>query len=199
MNGLDALKIGRERKPNIPFIFVSGTIGEERAIESLRSGATDYVVKDRPASFVSKVKRALTEQDERSQRRALEEQYRQAQKLEAIGRLTGGVAHDFNNLLTVINGYTELVLGQMGQIHPMKADLEEVLAAGRRASGLTRQLLAFSRKQVTEPTLLDLNALVNNLQKMLGRLLGEDIQLAVHQEPALYRVVADSGQASRSS
>jgi len=193
MNGLDALKIVRELKPNIPFIFVSGTIGEERAIESLRSGATDYVVKDRPASFVSKVKRALAEQEERAQRRVLEEQYRQAQKLEAIGRLTGGVAHDFNNMLTVINGFTELVLARMGQTHPMKGDLEEVLAAGRRASGLTRQLLAFSRKQVTQPTLLDLNALVNNLQKMLGRLLGEDIHLAIHQEPALYRVVADAG------
>ena len=125
--------------------------------------------------------------------RKVEEQFRQAQKMEAMGRLAGGVAHDFNNLLTVINGYSELLMMRMPADEPMRADLNEVLAAGRRASGLTRQLLAFSRKQVVEPKYLDLNVVVAGTEKMLQRLIGADVELCMVAGPDLWNVHADPG------
>jgi PAS domain S-box-containing protein len=127
-------------------------------------------------------------------RRALEEQFRQAQKMEAIGRLAGGVAHDFNNLLTVILGYSELVLADLPLDDSHKADIGEIQKAGTRAAGLTRQLLAFSRKQIIEPTLLDLNVVVADMRAMLGRLIGEDVTVAVKLASAPVPVKADRGQ-----
>ena len=97
--------------------------------------------------------------------------------MEAVGRLAGGVAHDFNNSLGVILGYTELLMRQAGEAQ--RGKLEQILKATQRASGLTRQLLAFSRKQIVDPKVLDLNALLSDLEKMLGRLIGEDIDLAI--------------------
>jgi PAS domain S-box-containing protein len=129
-----------------------------------------------------------------TQRRSLEEQFRQAQKLEAVGRLAGGVAHDFNNLLTAINGYSELALRQVDTGSPLRSPLEEVQRAGQRAADLTRQLLAFSRRQVLQPKVLDLNALIAGTEKMLRRLIGEDVELAVAASPRLGRVFADPGQ-----
>lgn len=127
-------------------------------------------------------------------RRQLEEQFRQAQKMEAVGRLAGGVAHDFNNLLTVINGYGQIVADGLPQEHPSRELLDEIMKAGDRAAGLTRQLLAFSRQSVLEPRVLDPNALVRGLDKMLRRLLGEDVDLATRLAPGLGRVKADPGQ-----
>ncbi len=114
-----------------------------------------------------------------TERRALEEQYQQAQKMEAIGRLAGGVAHDFNNLLTAILGYCELLLSDLATDDAHYADIAEIQKAGLRAAGLTRQLLAFSRKQIIEPTLLDLNLVVTEMQAMLGRLIGEDVKIVL--------------------
>lgn len=124
----------------------------------------------------------------------LEGQLRQAQKLESIGRLAGGVAHDFNNLLTVIQMYSDLMHTQMDKSDPLLPKLEQIRYATRRATDLTRQLLAFSRKQILTPTVLDLNELIRNLQKMLARLIGEDILLSTMLEPELWSVTADSGQ-----
>ncbi|MBN1407892.1 MAG: response regulator [Calditrichaceae bacterium] len=129
-----------------------------------------------------------------SDRRELEEQFRQTQKMEAIGRLAGGVAHDFNNLLTVINGYSELILRNMKGDDPIYRQLVEIDKAGQRAASLTRQLLAFSRKQVLQPVVLDIKNIMTNLDKMLHRLLSENIELTTLFDPELGYIKADPGQ-----
>jgi PAS domain S-box-containing protein len=127
--------------------------------------------------------------------RRTEAQLQQSQKMEAVGRLAGGVAHDFNNMLTVIRGYSELVLSRLGQSDPLRKELEEVKKAADRASGLTGQLLAFSRRQFIAPKVLDLNSIINNMEGMLRRLLGEDIiELCTVLEPECGQVKADPGQ-----
>jgi two-component system cell cycle sensor histidine kinase/response regulator CckA len=129
-----------------------------------------------------------------SEQKLLEAQFLQAQKMEAVGRLAGGVAHDFNNLLTMIMGYVEFVLDALPQESPAHDDLAQIKRAGERGASLVRQLLAFSRKQVLEPRVLDLNATIGNMQKMLQRLLGEDVELVVELEPSLGKVKADPVQ-----
>jgi len=124
----------------------------------------------------------------------MEGQLRQGQKMEAVGRLAGGIAHDFNNLLTVIIGYSELVLLQLDAETPVRRDLEEIHHAGTSAAALTRQLLAFSRKQVLEPQTLDLNVVASRMNDLLRRLIGEDIELAMRLATPLDRVWADPGQ-----
>ena len=129
-----------------------------------------------------------------TQQRSLENQFRQAQRLEAVGRLAGGVAHDFNNVLTAITGYSELLLDEFEPGDRKRQDVEEIRAAAQRAAGLTRQLLAFSRKQVLQTRVLDLNAVIRTLEKMLQRLIGEDVKLEVSLSSALGAVRADPGQ-----
>jgi two-component system, cell cycle sensor histidine kinase and response regulator CckA len=129
-----------------------------------------------------------------SDRVRLQQQFVQAQKMEAIGRLAGGIAHDFNNLLTAILGYSELLLDRVRHDASLAADVEEVKKAGERASRLTKQLLAFSRQQVLEPQVVDLNAIVTEMQKLLVRVIGEDVRLDVITEPGLLRVTVDPGQ-----
>jgi CheY-like chemotaxis protein/two-component sensor histidine kinase len=114
--------------------------------------------------------------------------------MDAIGKLAGGIAHDFNNLLTVINGYCELLIGGLSSGNGSREPLEEIHRAGERAAALTRQLLAFSRKAVLAPVVLDLNELLKNLQKMLSRLIGEDIELKVVLNPLVWKVKVDPGQ-----
>ena len=129
-----------------------------------------------------------------TQRKSLEEQFRQAQKMEAVGRLSGGVAHDFNNLLGVIIGYGEIVQEGTPVESPLRNCVDEMLKAGHRAAGLTKQLLAFSRQQVMDPRVLDLNSVVKDMEKMLKRLIGEDIQLKTSLDPDLVRIKADQSQ-----
>ncbi|MBI1951562.1 MAG: response regulator [Acidobacteria bacterium] len=325
-DGLSALRMVRERTPELPFIIVSGTLGEEAAIEALRSGATDYVLKDRLSRLGPAVRRAIEEAAERRKRRQVEEalhhdrqflralleslevgiiacdasgtlthfnraarefhglqdqdlpplqevirgslfradgktimkqedlpllralrgervrnaevtivlreappravlvggrpvldargrmlgavvaihditerkqlegQLRQAQKMEAVGRLAGGIAHDFNNLLNVITGYGELLSDHFPAGDPMIARVDQIRKAAQRAASLTRQLLAFSRKQVIEPRVIDLNVLLADLDKMLRRVIGEDIELTTVQGEDLGRIKADPGQ-----
>jgi two-component system, cell cycle sensor histidine kinase and response regulator CckA len=129
-----------------------------------------------------------------SGRKLLEDQFRQAQKMEAVGRLAGGIAHDFNNLLTVITGFSELLENLVEADDQARPLVEEIGKAGKRAAALTRQLLAFSRKQVLQPKIIDLNALVRDLAKMLPRLLGEDIELNLSLLDSGARIRADPGQ-----
>ncbi|MFI5182593.1 MAG: PAS domain S-box protein [Thermoanaerobaculia bacterium] len=129
-----------------------------------------------------------------TERQQLEAQLRQAQKMEAVGRLAGGVAHDFNNLLTVIQGYGEVLQSSLARGDPNSAPVEEILKAAERAASLTRQLLAFSRKQVLLPRVVSLNDVVRNVDKMLRRLIGEDVELVISLGTALGSVKADPGQ-----
>jgi len=325
-DGFTALKIARQRSPRIPFIIVSGTLGEETAIDSLQAGATDYVLKHRLERLAPAARRALNEAEERlrrnqaeealqneqqflraildrveagivacdsagvvtlfnraarsmhglseksgmpdrwpqdndlyqpdgktllkhdesplqralqgeavrnaelliipksgpsrtvltsgqpivdaqgrkrgavialqdiTERKLLESQLRQAQKMEAIGLLAGGVAHDFNNLLNVILGYSEMVLTDLPTDNPHRPRIEQVRKAGERAASLTRQLLAFSRKQVLQPRVLDLNTLLVEMEKMLRRLIAEDIEFTIRAQPGALRIKADPGQ-----
>ena len=126
--------------------------------------------------------------------RRTEEQLLQAQKMEAVGRLAGGVAHDFNNLLTAILGYSELVLQDLGDDHPSAVDLKEIRAAGQSAESLTRQLLAFSRRQILQPQTLDLNKVLTRVDALLQRIIGEDVELTMKLTAPLGRVSADPGQ-----
>ncbi|MEK6617095.1 MAG: PAS domain S-box protein, partial [Nitrospirota bacterium] len=126
--------------------------------------------------------------------RLTEEQLLQAQKMEAVGKLAGGIAHDFNNLLTIITGYSQLIIKGLSQRDPLRSEIEEIKKAGERAASLTQQLLAFSRRQVLMPKVLDLNAIVATMEGMLQRLLGEDIHLVTALDPALGPVKADPGQ-----
>lgn len=127
-------------------------------------------------------------------RRVLEDQFRQAQKMEAVGRLAGGIAHDFNNLLMVISGYTEVLLDQLIPSHPLHSKAEAIRQASDRASALTRQLLAFSRKQHLELKVIDVNAIVTNMERLLRPLIGEDVELTTSLEPAVGCTRADAGQ-----
>jgi PAS domain S-box-containing protein len=129
-----------------------------------------------------------------TEQRMLEEQLRQSQKMEAVGRLAGGLAHDFNNLLTVIKGYSRMVLDDPRREERVRANVEHIDSAAERAASLTRHLLAFSRKQVLQPKVIDLNLLIENLDKMLRRLIGEDILVVTATADALGSVKADPGQ-----
>ena len=134
------------------------------------------------------IARDITEQ------KRLEEQFRQSQKMEAVGRLAGGIAHDFNNLLTVILGYTEIATASLSDDDPVSPMLLEIRKAGERAELLTRRLLAFSRKQILQPGILDLNALLVDTRTMLCRLIGEDVDVVLNLGPELWRIKADKGQ-----
>jgi PAS domain S-box-containing protein len=129
-----------------------------------------------------------------TEQKLAEERIANVQRLESVGRLAGGVAHDFNNLLTVINGYSELVLGKLNEMDPLRAHLEEIAKAGNRAAGLTAQLLAFSRKQVLEPRVLDLNRVIGEMATMLRRLVGEDITVHLELKAQVGPVLADRSQ-----
>jgi PAS domain S-box-containing protein len=319
-NGIEALKEVRARRPDLAFVFFTATLGEERAVEALKAGATDFVVKGGRHRLVPALVRALREAESRAARlqaedalrqreasfrvlfennphpmwvfdreslrflevngaavdhygysrdeflamriddlqsaedrnpressqvriadtkgivhsgplrhrakdgslihvmivahdldftgrpgrlvvahdvteqKKLEAQLHQSQKMEAVGQLAGGVAHDFNNLLNVITGYGDLLLRQLGPTHAGIARLQHIRRAAERGAGLTRQLLAFSRRQVLEPKVLDLNAALSDTQAMLSRLIGEHIQVVMSLDPATGPVRADPGQ-----
>ncbi|OQW66057.1 MAG: hypothetical protein BVN29_06110 [Nitrospira sp. ST-bin5] len=200
-DGITALSLAQQLRPDIPFIFVSGTLGEELAIDAMHRGATDYILKQRLGRLVPSLQRAIRELQQRQERARVEEalrqsekQLRQAQKMEAVGRLAGGLAHDFNNLLTVIMGHAQVLLNEMETEHPFRAKVEEMQKAGDRAATLIRQLLTFSRKQPSTPKVLSVNPLITNFETMMRRLIGEDLELTLALAPQDLRISADPAQ-----
>ena len=188
-----------DRPPVLAIVEKATTSGADFSFESraiLRDGAIRWLSgagSFQPGADGRPVRGVGISQDI-TERRTLESQNQQLQKMEAVGRLAGGVAHDFNNLLTVILGFCELLMTDLRSDDPRHADIAEIQKAGTRGAGLTRQLLAFSRKQIIEPTLLDLNVVVAGMQAMLGRLIGEDVTVVVALRPDLALVTADRGQ-----
>lgn len=200
-DGITALSLAQQLRPDLPFIFVSGTLGEELAIDAMHRGATDYILKQRIGRLVPSLQRAIRELQERQERARVEEalrqsekQLRQAQKMEAVGRLAGGLAHDFNNLLTVIMGHAQVLLTDMAPEHPFRSKIEEMQKAGDRAATLIRQLLTFSRKQPSTPKVLSANPLITNFETMMRRLIGEDLELTLKLAPQDLRIKADPAQ-----
>ncbi len=196
-----ALQMVRAEAPDLPFIIVSGTMGEDVAVAAMKAGAADYLVKGKLSRLVPAVQRELADATDRRQHARAQETLRQAEqrlrqvlKMEAIGRLAGGVAHDFNNLLTAILGYCELLQAKIPAHAEERSDLDAIQKAGDRAAALTRQLLAFSRQQVLEPRVSDFNDIVCNVEKLLRRMLGADIELVTELDPSIGHVRVDPGQ-----
>jgi len=192
-DGLSALNIAQAQQPDLPVIFVSGTLGEERAIEALKSGATDYVLKEGVSRLVPAVRRAMQEVEERAERRRLEAQFIAGQKMDVIGQLAGGVAHDFNNILAVIIGYCHLMRSDLDPASPLLKYAEEIRHASERAAGLTRQLLIFSRKQTVQPVVIDLNDVVSDMDQLLRRLIDANIEMTLVPGKSIGCIHADSG------
>jgi two-component system, cell cycle sensor histidine kinase and response regulator CckA len=191
---LEALRIIREKNLDLPLIVVSSGTGDAGVPAVLEAGAADYFRRGGLARLSAAVRRELRAARLRRERTRLEEQFHQAQKMEAVGRLAGGMAHDFNNLLTIITGYAELVLASRELKDAHRMALEEIRRSSERGGQLTRQLLAFSRRQPMEPRLLSVNELILQIEKMLRRLIGEDIELVTIPAASMDVVESDAGR-----
>jgi two-component system cell cycle sensor histidine kinase/response regulator CckA len=196
--GDEALKLVKQYAPDVPFIVVSGTRGEEHAVDAMRAGASDFIVKSRLHRLAPVVERELEDSAQRLEQRRMaaalaesQAQLREAQKLEAVGRLAGGVAHDFNNLLGAILAYADLMLTTMNPEDAHRADLQEIKRASVRAAQLTRQLLAFSRQQVLDLAVVNLNEVINEVLQFVRRLVGESVHVDVHCHKHLWNIKGD--------
>jgi two-component system, cell cycle sensor histidine kinase and response regulator CckA len=192
-DGLSALDIVHARFPQLPFIFVSGAMGEELAIETLQRGATDYVLKHRLSRLTPAVQRALSEARERGEKQQLESQLRQAQKMECLGQLAGGMAHDFGNILSVIYGEMELLSLEKDLTPAVTDAIREVIRCAERGANLTRQLLTLGRNDALELRELDLNTIVENFMRMVQSLLGSRFKLSHELAQTLPRIQAEGG------
>jgi signal transduction histidine kinase len=206
-DAFEAVKVLKSFNPDIPFIVVSGSIGEEKAVEAMRAGAADYVMKDNLTRLVPVLQRELNEAEQRKKRRQMEEalelseaNLRQAQKLESIGLLAGGIAHDFNNILATIILQSEVLMYELEMplssaelAEKAKKCVAEIKKSSERATGLTKKLLAFSRKQMIQPTVLSLNSLIVDMREMLERVVEENIEFDVELSPNLKNIHVDRG------
>lgn len=192
-DGFSAAEMVQARCPALPLILVSGTLGEEVAVDSLKSGATDFVSKERLVRLVPSVRRAMKEVEERAEYRSLEAQMVEAQKMEVVGQLAAGVAHDFNNILAVIMGYSDILMQKLDFDENLRRYAGEIRLASERAAGLTGQLLVFSRKETVQLVVLDLNVVMQDMEKMLRRLIDENIEMLIAPGSSIGRVKADAG------
>jgi signal transduction histidine kinase len=179
-----------------PMILLTGRGDHDVDVQAMNAGAADYLVKDQltPQLMERVIRYSIARKVTEVALAHSEEQLRQAHKMDAIGSLAGGVAHDFNNLLSIVLSYSELLADGLSPDDPMLADLKQISDAGVRAAGLTRQLLAFSHQQVLQPQVIDLNDAFAKVEKMLQRVLGEDVELRSAAGPRLHRILADPGQ-----
>jgi signal transduction histidine kinase len=192
-DGVSATEIVRTRWPSIPLILVSGSLDENLAITSFKSGATDCVPKNDLSRLAPAVRRAMREVEEGAERQRLQLQVIEAQKMEVISQLSSGVAHDFNNILAIIVGYSDLISLNLSAESSLQKYVEEIRHASNRAAGLTRQLLVFSRKELVRPIVIDLNEAVRDLEIMLRRLINAKIRVTFISGEQIGHVKADTG------
>ncbi|OGQ95421.1 MAG: hypothetical protein A2521_06775 [Deltaproteobacteria bacterium RIFOXYD12_FULL_57_12] len=199
--GIEAIHACRELKITAPVILITGMGNEQVAVDSLRDGATDYILKKNITGFAARVKRALdiwadqqTMETVKQEKGRLQHQLFQAQKMETVGRLAGGIAHDFNNMLTGIMGYTSLSLRTLADDSPIRNHLQIVLDVSRRASDLVKQLLMFSRKIPLELTKVDLNGLIRKNVDFIRRVVEETVEIRLDLQEDLPIIFSDEGQ-----
>jgi two-component system cell cycle sensor histidine kinase/response regulator CckA len=193
-SGVDALALVRKKRADVPFIFVSGTMGEETAVDAMRNGAQDYLMKSNLKRLVPAVQRELRDSEERRERKQLELHVQQLQKFEAIGRLAGGVAHDFNNMIGAIMGWAEMGYDEARPESRLRQRFQKIREQSQRAAKLTAQLLAFGRRQILQPRKVNLNVLVQEEMNFLGKVIGADVEVRVLGEPELRVTMADPTQ-----
>jgi signal transduction histidine kinase len=196
-SGIQALEIAHALTPEIPFVFVSGTIGEETAIESLRNGATDYVLKNRLSRLAPAVRRALAETEERTLCRKLQHRLSETRRLEAISNLSNGIAHDFNNILTIILGHASLLNAEADNPGRVREFASTVSEAARRGADIVQQLLAFAHKSEGHPVPTDLNRRVQEIMDRLKVNLPKQIDITFQPADHLPHILADAGQLER--
>jgi len=191
---IEALRVIQAQGRDLPLIAITGKIRDSDVLSVLKAGAADHLTRSNLMRLNAAVERELHGVRLRRERNRLEEQFRQAQKMEAVGRLAGGVAHDFNNLLTVITGYSDLLLGGTDLKESQRTALQEVRRSAERGGALTNQLLAFSRRQPLQTRLVHVNDLVMQIERLLRRLIGEDVELITIPAAGSDVVAADPGR-----
>ena len=190
-SAMAALKTFRDSGLDLPFIVVSGVVGEDTAVAAMKAGAHDYILKGNLSRLTPAIERQLREASRRQEHKLLEERLLLSHKMETVGRLAGGVAHDFNNLLTAIMGYAHAGTKNLRPDEILYAYFDGIQQAAQRAANLTSQLLTFSRRQVVEPKVVDLNDLIIQAAKMLRSVIGEDVELVTLLSPDLHPVKVD--------
>jgi two-component system, cell cycle sensor histidine kinase and response regulator CckA len=193
-SGMDALALVREKRADVPFVFVSGTMGEETAVAAMRNGAQDYLVKGNLRRLVPAIQRELREAEVHRASKKLEQQVQQLQKFETIGKLAGGIAHDFNNMIGAILGWAELGYTEAESGSRLRDRFQKIKDQANRAARLTGQLLAFGRRQILQPQLVSLNALIQEEMNFLGKVIGADVEVQVHGTSDLRVTCADPTQ-----
>lgn len=196
--GLEALRVARAVRPDLPFIFVSDLPGEAAAVAAIKAGADEYLMRKDLARLGATLEREMRAREARrtaeEDARRAEDRLRLAQRMETVARLAGGVAHDFNNILSVVSGYANLLQMKLSRMGDAPRELMEIDKAVLKASALVRQLLTFSRKQMVQPQVLDLAQVVADLVPTLRLVVGEDITVETRLEPMPWRIRGDKPQ-----
>lgn len=193
-SGVAALSMVREKSPDVPFIFVSGTIGEDIAVDAMRIGAQDYIMKGNLTRLIPAIERELREAKNRAEHKRTELRMHQLEKFEAIGKLAGGIAHDFNNVIGAIMGWAELGAEEVPENSRAAKFFQNIRAQSERAAGLTRQLLAYARRQTLEPRIVNLNQMIGETTALLQKVIGEQIEMKLVLAPDLQTTRADPSQ-----